>query len=83
MKRKILFTIIGTLIITSSIAQDGSNIRYYGPNNLDSSLIGKYCHMDFGKESFGGQAIEININGQQLKSNEHRKDNGFNNWFNK
>ena len=69
-----------------SIAQDGSNIRYYEPNNLDSSLIGKYCHVDFGKESFRGQAIdtiEINVKGQQMKFYEHRVDNGFNNWFNK
>ncbi|GAA3624395.1 hypothetical protein [Flavivirga jejuensis] len=85
MKRKILFTIIGILIVSYSIAQDGSNIRYYEPNNLDGSLIGKYCHIDFGKESFAGRAIdtiEINLKDQQMRFYEHRKDNGFNNWFN-
>jgi hypothetical protein len=68
-----------------SMAQDGSNIKYYDPTNLDDSLIGKYCHIDFGKESFRGQTIdtiEINVKGQLMKFYEHRKDNGFNNWFN-
>lgn len=68
------------------MAQDGSNIRYYEPTNIDSTLIGKYCHIDFGKISFGGQVIdtiEINVKGQQMKFYEHREDDGFNNWFNK
>ena len=67
------------------MAQDGSNIRYYEQTNLDSSLIGRYCHVDFGRESFGGRTIdtiEINVKGQKMKFYEHRKDNGFNNWFN-
>ncbi len=83
---KVLFIIIGTLIISHAAAQDGSNISYHEPNNLDHSLIGKYCHIDFGKESFRGQAIdtiEINVNGQDMKFYEHRTDNGFNNWFNR
>ncbi len=86
MKRKILFTIIGNFILSCSLAQDGSNIRYYEPNKLDSTLIGKYCHIDFGKVSFGGQAIDtidINLKGQHMKFYEHREDDGFNNWFNK
>jgi hypothetical protein len=86
MKVKFLSTLIGVFIFSSLIAQDGSNIRYYEPEILDDSLIGKFCHVDFGKESFGGQAIdtiEINIKGQQMKFYEHREDNGFNNWFNK
>jgi len=67
------------------MAQDGSNIKYYEPTNLDSSLIGQYCHVDFGKESFGGRiidSIEIKVKGQKMRFYEHRKDNGFNNWFN-
>lgn len=85
MKKFFLFTIISILIVSYSIAQDGSNIRYYEPNNLDNSLIGKYCHLDFGKESFAGRSIdtiEIDVKGQLMKFYEHRKDNGFNNWFN-
>ncbi|TMM55970.1 hypothetical protein FEE95_15110 [Maribacter algarum] len=86
MKRKILSTLIGTLILSCAIAQDGSNIKYYEPNNLDSTLVGKFCHVDFGNESFQGQAIDtiqINVKGQQMKFYEHREDTGFNNWFNK
>jgi len=86
MKRKILFFVIATLITLYAAAQDGSDISYYEPNNLDRSLIGKYCHIDFGKESFGGQVIdtiEINVKGKHMKFHEHRTDNGFNNWFNK
>jgi len=85
MKRKIGLTVFGVFFLTCLIAQDGSNIKYYEPTNLDSSLIGKYCHVDFGKESFGGQAIdtiEIKVIGQKMKFYEHREDNGFNNWFN-
>ncbi len=68
------------------MAQDGSNIRYYEPNKLDNTLVGKYCHIDFGQISFGGQAIdtiEINVKGQRMKFYEHRGDDGYNNWFNK
>ncbi|WP_378172628.1 hypothetical protein [Aquimarina sp. SS2-1] len=68
------------------MAQDGSNIRYYETDKLDRTLIGKYCHIDFGKTSFGGQAvdtIEIDVKGQRMKFYEHREDDGYNNWFNK
>jgi len=86
MKVKFLSTLIGVFIFSSLIAQDGSNIRYYEPEKLDDNLIGKFCHVDFGKVSFGGKAIdtiEINVKGQKMKFYEHREDNGFNNWFNK
>jgi hypothetical protein len=86
MKREFILTAIGIFFMSCLMAQDGSNIRYYEPNKLDSTLIGKYCHIDFGKISFGGHAIdtiEINVKGQQMKFYEHREDNGFNNWFNK
>jgi len=85
MKRKIGLTVIGAFFLTCLMAQDGSNIKYYEPTNLDSSLIGQYCHVDFGKESFGGRiidSIEIKVKGQKMRFYEHRKDNGFNNWFN-
>ncbi|PHR46155.1 MAG: hypothetical protein COA32_11390 [Fluviicola sp.] len=68
------------------MAQDGSDIRYYESNNLDSTLIGKYCHIDFGELSSRGRVIdtlEINVIGQTMKFYEHREDDGFNNWFNK
>lgn len=85
MKRKIGSTVIAVLFSTCIMAQDGSNIKYYEPTSLDRSLIGKYCHIDFGEESFGGRTIdtiEINVKGQKIKFYEHREDDGFNNWFN-
>lgn len=85
LKREYLVIIVGIFFLSCLKAQDGSNIRYYEPSNLDSTLIGKYCHIDFGRLSFGGQAvdtIEINVQGQEMKFYEHRADNHFNNWFN-
>ncbi|KXX70863.1 hypothetical protein [Flammeovirga sp. SJP92] len=85
MKRKIGLTIIGAFFLTCLMAQDGSNIKYYEPSDLDSSLIRKYCHVDFGEESLGGRiidTIDIKVQGQKMRFYEHRKDNGFNNWFN-
>ncbi|QCX38189.1 hypothetical protein FF125_06995 [Aureibaculum algae] len=85
-KLKILSSIIGTFLFSSLMAQDGSNIKYYEPDKLDSNQIGKLCHIDFGKISFRGQVIdtiEINVQGELMKFYEHREDNGFNNWFNK
>lgn len=85
MNKKIGLTVIMVLFLISLLAQDGSNISYYDPTRLNKSLIGKYCHVDFGEESFGGltiDTIEIKIKGQRMKFYEHRKDNGFNNCFN-
>ena len=80
-----LFVIILLLSIGASIfAQDGSNIRYVSLKHLNNSHIGKICHIDFGLRSFGGQTIdtiEIEVKGQKVRFVEHRKDNGFNNWF--
>lgn len=84
MRRRFLLAIIGMMFPIYIMAQDGSNIIYYEPHNLDSSLTGQYCHIDFGRISIGGQVvdtIEINVNGQKIKFFEHREDNGFNNWF--
>lgn len=86
MKINVILTLMGTCLFSSLVAQDGSNIRYFAPDELDDSLIGKFCHIDFGKVSFEGQVIdtiEINVKGQQMKFYEHREDNGYNNWFNK
>ncbi len=84
MKKEITLFIIGIFQIFFLKAQDGSNIIYYDPENLDHHLIGKFCHIDFGKESFGGLKIDtitISIEGQPMRFYEHRKDNRFNNWF--
>lgn len=86
MKTIFTFTVIGFFFTSFLIAQDGSDIKYCEPNKLDNTLIGKYCHIDFGKESFGGlviDTIEINVKGKKMKFYEHREDNGFNNCFSK
>jgi hypothetical protein len=84
MSRKLGLTVFATFFLSSLIAQDGSNIKYFEPTDLDSSFIGRYCHIDIGEDSFGGKAkdtIEINLKGQKMRFIEHHKDNGFTNWF--
>ncbi len=66
------------------IVQDGSDIIYIKPKELNSSHVGKKCHIDFGRKSFRGIVIDtlkVKIRNQQIVLVEHRKDNGFNNWF--
>jgi len=77
-------TIIGILFTSYLFAQDGSNIRYYEPDKLKNTLIGKYCHIDFKNRSFGGMAIdtiEIKVNSELMQFYEHREDDRHNNWF--
>ena len=84
MKKNLLFTLIGIFIALNLQAQDGSDIRYYKPEAIDSTLVGKLCHVDFGKDSFAGltvDTIQLVVKGQTLAFYEHREDNGFNNWF--
>jgi hypothetical protein len=71
-------------IWTNSYGQDGSNIRYFKVQGVDSTLIGQDVHFDFFNRSFGRQTIDtvkINIDNRQIKFVEVRKDNGYNNWF--
>ncbi len=80
-----LFIIILLLLLSVSIfAQDGSNIKYVTPENINNTLIGKTCHIDFGSESFRTlivDTLEIEVKGQKIEFVEHRVDNGFDNWF--
>ena len=69
---------------SASYAQDGSNIMYSKVDQLDSSFMGTFVHLYFYNKSFGGRKIDtiiVEIEGYQQKFIEHRKDNGFNNWF--
>ncbi len=64
--------------------QDGSDILYRAVDRLDESYIGDFVHLDFYSRSFRGIAIDtiaIVVEGKLTKFVEHRKDNGFNNWF--
>jgi len=85
MKFEKILIIICFFISSSLIAQDGSNIRYYEPDVIDNSFVGKQCHVDFGEISFRSRTvdtIEINVNGNLIRFYEHRVDDGYNNWFN-
>lgn len=51
---------------------------------LDESYLGDFVHLDFNNRSFRGIAIDtiaILVEGKLIEFVEHRKDNGFNNWF--
>lgn len=64
---------IGLLLLTIWIncyGQDGSDIRYFKANDVDSTLIGEFAHFDFLNRSFGGRkidAIAINIDDRPIK----------------
>jgi hypothetical protein len=66
-------------------AQDGSDIIYGKIDQLDSTFIGDFAHLDFYRRSFFGKDIDtvtIEIDEKPITFIEHRKDNGYNNWFN-
>ena len=79
--------IISCIIIAFSCSlcgQDGSNIRYKEAEVIDKTYVGKYCHLDFGQESFAGKHlnnIKLFVKDRYVKFVERRKDDGFNNWF--
>jgi hypothetical protein len=78
------FTILLLSIWTTSYGQDGSDIRYFKTNGVDSSLVGQYVHIDFFKRSFHGRPIDtvtIIIDNRPTRFIEIRKDDGYNNWF--
>lgn len=82
--KTITTTILLLAIWISSYGQDGSDIRYFKVESIDSTLIGAYIHFDFFNRSFGGRTIDsinINIDGRPVRFVEIRKDNGYNNWF--
>jgi hypothetical protein len=77
-------TIILFTVWTGSYGQDGSDIRYFKPFGVDSSLVGQYVHFDFFNRSFASQKIDtvtVIIDGKPIRFIEVRKDNGYNNWF--
>lgn len=83
---KILTIIVLTVLIsgTTLFGQDGSDILYGTVDELDDSYIGDFVHLDFYNRSFRGRQLDtvaIEIDGRPLKFVEHRKDDGFNNWF--
>src|SRR5215204_6326672 len=76
---------------TFAFGQDGSDMNYLKPEKLNGSHVGRRLHLDFYRESSGWgyrfgkdrnvDKVFLEINGKQLDFNEHREDDGFNNWF--
>ncbi len=66
------------------LGQDGSDILYGKVDRLDESYLGDFVHLDFYNRSFRGipiDTIAILVEGKLIEFVEHRKDDGFNNWF--
>jgi len=71
-------------LASKDFAQDGSDMRYIKPDQVDNTCIGKWVHLDFYNRSFRGRKIDtiaIQVNGKEVKFVEHRVDNGYDNWF--
>ncbi len=69
-------------------AQDGSDMKYVKPSDLNDSHLGRTLHIDFFRRSFSFfgsprdlDSIEIDLDGRKSRFVEHRVDDGFNNWF--
>lgn len=70
--------------------QDGSDMNYVKPAQLNDSYVGRRLHLDFGQRSFGADRYQANkpldtifieVNGKKVKFIERRVDDGYNNWF--
>jgi hypothetical protein len=84
MRIQLLTFLITLTTWTTLIGQDGSDILYKKVDWLDESYLGDFVHLDFYNRSFRGIAIDtiaIVVDGKLTMFVEHRKDNGFNNWF--
>ena len=84
MLSKLLATICVLVMVLHTSAQDGSDMRYIKPDQVDNTCIGKWVHLDFYNRSFRGRKIDtvaIQVNGATVNFIEHRVDNGFDNWF--
>ena len=88
--RKLLFAFIFLFLAAPAFGQDGSNINYVKPDELNQSHVGRTIQLDFYRRSFGSalsdapravDKISLAINGRLMEFVEHRVDDGFNNWF--
>lgn len=89
-----LFVVTFVILIQCGFlfAQDGGDMNYVQPEELNESYTGRRLHIDFGQKSFAASwnedkrrldTILIEVNGKKVKFIEHRVDDGFNNWFSK
>lgn len=72
------------------LGQDGSNVRYLNPDEVNKTHIGSLVHLDFESRSFSFSypdtprqlsTVKIKIDGKQVAFREHRVDDEFNSWF--
>lgn len=80
-----------SLMLMASVAifaQDGGDMGYFKPADLDKSFEGYSVHLDFGKQSrkmYSDNAVDeefdFDVKGRKIKFREHRADDGYNNWF--
>lgn len=86
---KFLFIFVILLLkFTGCFGQDGGDMNYVKPQNLDKSHIGRQLHIDFNRNSFASyddkrelDTVKIKVNGRNTDFIEHRVDDGYNNWF--
>lgn len=88
---RLLFVTYVILILCGSLlGQDGSNMRYVKPTEINESFVGRRMHLDFGQKyvrSIGQinsdrwETVLIGVGERKLKFIEHRVDDGYNNWF--
>ncbi|MFN0141567.1 MAG: hypothetical protein ACKVQW_15960 [Pyrinomonadaceae bacterium] len=92
-------TIIITIILLGSswvsMAQDGGNMNYLKPEDIDKSYIGRRVYIDFYRksgwddrrysryrcENVNADKVSLEINSKKIEFIEHRCDDGLNNWF--
>jgi hypothetical protein len=86
---KIVLLKLSILINLIVLAQDGSDIYYIDEDEIDTTLIGKFIHIDFFNNSFGcnkfenvkADTVHIIFQKKKLSFIEVRNDNRYNNWF--
>ena len=88
---KPILTICFVLILGSFVfGQDGSDMKYLKPGELNGDHIGRRLHLDFYRPSRGWldreqrrnvDKVSLEIDGKWIEFVEHREDDGFNNWF--
>lgn len=69
--------------------QDGSDMNYIKPEELNKSFVRRKLHLDFynvtrgllGQQTRIGDKITLEINGKKVVFAEKRIDDGLNNWF--
>jgi len=83
-----LLVIFFLIPCTVLFGQDGSDMRYLKPSDLNDSYIGRFVHLDFGTRSFSyahgpklGDKVTVEIDDKKIIFVEHREDDGYNNWF--